>query len=101
MPYDDMIPVAMLTVLAFWTIEGGFAAYIATQRGASTWRWFILGLLFGPFALAASFVANTGVRCAYCWTVVLPEAVRCPYCLSEGFQSESDEEQAPQSEPKP
>lgn len=42
-----------MTFLALWVIAGAFAAYVASQKGRNGAAWFMLGLVFGVFALIA------------------------------------------------
>lgn len=72
-----------LVILFGWIVCGAFAAYIAAQRGASGCLWLFLGFVFGPFALAASFVASSGRVCPRCKSSVHPEATRCAKCQAD------------------
>ena len=40
-----------LTWVIFWIVCAAFAAALANARGRSALGWFLLGVLFGPFAL--------------------------------------------------
>ena len=39
-----------------------------------------MGFLFGPFGLAASFMAGDYVKCPACRKQIHPEAKKCPHC---------------------
>ena len=66
-----------------WIFCGIGAGYVASQRGADGCLWFGLGVLFGPFGLAAAFVAGQNVKCLCCQKRIHPEAEKCPHCRTQ------------------
>jgi hypothetical protein len=46
----------MLAAVVLWVFFGVVSAGIATARGRSGVGWFLLGILFGPFALAVALL---------------------------------------------
>lgn len=68
--------------LAVWIFCGIGAGFVATSRGSSGCLWFGLGVAFGPFGLAAAFLAGERRRCPYCMKDIHPSATKCPYCQS-------------------
>ena len=68
-----------MELFLLWFILGMVAALIADRKGGSGCLWFILGFLFGPFALIAALFV-TGKRCPYCKKGVHVDATVCPYC---------------------
>ena len=47
----DGIIIALLPLLVAWLAFAVFTAWIATQKGRSGCGWFLLGAIFGIFAL--------------------------------------------------
>jgi hypothetical protein len=45
--------------VVFWLVCAGFAAAMANARGRSGFGWFLLGVIFGPFALLVGFFPTT------------------------------------------
>jgi hypothetical protein len=43
----------MALFIFIWLVCAGFAAYIATQKNRGAGNWFLLGIVFGIFALFA------------------------------------------------
>jgi hypothetical protein len=72
----------MEIVVLVWIICGIASGVIASDRHASGCLWFGLGVLFGPFALAASFFAG-GRGCPKCKSSIPENATRCPKCQAE------------------
>lgn len=93
-----------MELLTFWFVCGVVTGIVAASRGRHGFGWFLLGVLFGPFALilvallpsqtpaataARSNVTYVGgelatpethVRCPDCKGFVHKEAVRCMHC---------------------
>lgn len=70
-------------VILIWLICGIAAGMIANGRGANGCLWFGLGILIGPFGLAASFFSGSDRVCHACRKNVHKDATKCPYCQSE------------------
>lgn len=84
-------------VIAQALVSGFLCAYLAEQKGHSTGAWFVLGFLFGVFALIAgaglpSVSEATDVynrdeslvkRCPRCAELVRIEASVCRFCQHE------------------
>ncbi|MCB1909966.1 MAG: hypothetical protein KDH15_21605 [Rhodocyclaceae bacterium] len=78
--------------LVLWIGFAILTAMAASSRGRSGFGWFVLGLLFGIFALLAVLVLprrngdsdaptpDTHVRCPDCQELVLKEARVCKHC---------------------
>jgi hypothetical protein len=62
-------------------ICGVACIFIAEKRGGSPLAWFILGIIFGPFAIIVALTA--GKRCKECYSIIPKEARRCRYCRNE------------------
>jgi len=82
---DEMELVMVLLLLGFMTM------LIANSRGRSGGHWFLLGCLFGPFALVVLFLPSleshpnalsgkTLVPCPECREPILCEASICRHC---------------------
>ena len=67
-------------LLIVWIFCGIGATVVASGRGANGCLWFGLGFIFGPFGLAASFMAGENVVCLSCRKRIHPDAEKCPYC---------------------
>ena len=72
----------MNTAILVWVVCGVAAAFLAESRGANGFPWFLLGILFGPFGLALSFISGSDRVCLACRKRVHPKATLCPYCRS-------------------
>lgn len=69
--------------LLLWCLFGLAAALVVGSKGGNGCLWFVLGVLFGPFALLlALFDQGTQKQCRACKKFVDGEATRCPYCQS-------------------
>lgn len=87
----------MEILIVLWLLFAGACAVIAANKGRSTLGWFVLGFLFGPFALLVVAVLSRNehaqVRrglqsgdlrtCPFCAEPVRVEATRCRYCNSD------------------
>src|ERR1035438_6276138 len=67
------------TVVAF----GIGSAFIASSRNADALRWFFIGVLLGPVAIAMAFAAGSGRACPFCKSQIHPKATRCPECQGD------------------
>jgi len=67
---------SMISVLSAYA-----CTFLAQQRGGSPIVWFILGLLFGPFAFLIALTA--GKKCRKCESIVPSDASVCRYCNNE------------------
>jgi len=74
-----------------WILFGLAAMMIATSKGSKGGTWFLLGILFGPFALIASLMI-TGIECPYCKKKIHKDALICPYCKKE-FNTDKENDQ--------
>jgi len=64
--------------LTIWIIIGIIGTIIAAVRGGRVFKWLIMGVVLGPFALIHILVS--GVRCPACDKWVNPDATMCPSC---------------------
>lgn len=81
-------------MLLIWLLLGAIAAGVAGRKGRSVPGWFVLGLLFGPFALLAIAAASPDTsrteradlqsrrarHCPECRGVIPSDARRCRHC---------------------
>ena len=70
-------------VIVIWIFCGIGASAVATSRGANGYLWSGIGLLFGPFGLAAAFAVGENVVCPSCRKRIHPKAQKCPYCQTQ------------------
>lgn len=68
-------------LFVIWILFGVGAAIIASNKGANGGVWFVLGLLFGPFALL--FALFQGKECPHCKSKIHQDAKVCPKCQRE------------------
>lgn len=78
--------------VGIWFICAIFSAAIASSKERSGFGWFILGFLFGPFALIAvglmpslkkefaTATPDTHVKCPDCRELVFKDARKCKHC---------------------
>lgn len=81
-----------MEIFLIWVLCAVFSAVIASAKDRSGFGWFVLGFLFGPFALiAVGFMPSlktmpgaptpaTHVKCPDCAELVLNEARVCKHC---------------------
>ena len=91
-----MVIIALLTFMAF-CITGALAAEVASSKGHSQGRWFVIGFFCGPFGLLAvglienlekaerirvlqGFNSKYFARCKTCYELVFMEAKYCHFC---------------------
>jgi len=75
----------LLVVLFIWFIFPVLSAIVANSKGRSSFIWFIMGLLLGPFSLLVALlppIERTGVtkKCPDCAEIVKREANVCKHC---------------------
>lgn len=87
-----------MDLLILWLVCAFICAAIASSKGRSTGGWFVLGLIFGIFAVIVVAVLSnlkrpvivagleaatpeTHVRCPECRELVRKDAKRCKHCL--------------------
>lgn len=73
----------MELAIIIWLISGIAAAMVANSRGANGCLWFGLGVLAGPFGLAAAFFSGETRVCRFCTTTIPAKAIRCPKCHAD------------------
>ena len=81
-----------MELIYVWVAFAVVTALAAPSRGRSSWNWFLLGLLFGFFALIALLVLpslkaaareptpETHLQCPDCAELVRKEASVCKHC---------------------
>lgn len=65
--------------LLLWLLFGIGAYFIAKNKGKNPIKWFILGILFGPFGLLFCWISG-GRQCPFCKSQIHQEASICPHC---------------------
>ena len=98
-----------MELLILWLVFGILAAVVANGKNRSTGAWFVLGALFGPFALVVGLlprlpdsvamarkagipgatVAERLRPCPYCAEQIQPAAIKCRFC-GESVPPESE-----------
>ena len=78
-----------MEILCLWLLFALFSAWIAGKKGRSSFAWFLIGFLFGPFGLLVAFAPSihnqqptpkTHLKCPECAEFVLKEAKVCKHC---------------------
>jgi hypothetical protein len=80
-----------MEIVMIWLLFGFVAMIIAGSKERNGCGWFLLGCLFGPFALVVLALPSlkkdpnepspdTHVRCPDCQELVLKEAKVCKHC---------------------
>ena len=73
--------------IAIWLFCGMACATIAASKRRGAVAWFVLGVVFGPFALLAAIgVSKGGVPCPACRMPIDPAASICPHCRTPRFK---------------
>lgn len=67
-----------MIVLIGWIVLGVIGTAYASMRGGIFFKWLIIGIVFGPFALVHALVHC--VRCPVCSKLVNTKAKMCPFC---------------------
>lgn len=73
----------MEIVILLWVVCGVAAGIVASNRGSGGCLWFGIGVLFGPFGLAAAFLIVDTKQCPKCKREIARDAVRCPSCQAD------------------
>ena len=68
----------MYLIIILWILFGVAAAIVANTKEKNVGKWFLLGLLLGPFGVLFAFFA--GKKCPYCMSKIHKEAIICPRC---------------------
>ena len=63
-----------------WMLFGMFCTAVAVDREQPWVRWFLLGLVFGPFGFVLTLLACPQRRCLFCRRSTSQEQVTCPHC---------------------
>ena len=70
--------VLVLVLVPLWLLVAWGASVIGRNQGESPVRWFIIGLMLGPFSwLAARY---SGKICIHCRSRIHRLALICPHC---------------------
>jgi len=68
-------------LLIIWFCFGAAAFVVADNRGSNGYMFRILGVFFGPIALACAFLM-AGTRGRICAKTISEKVFVCPYCRS-------------------
>lgn len=83
-----------MELLGLWFLCGIISSVIASNKGKSSFLWFILGCLFGPLSLILAFVVGSNQEAVersaiqsgkmkkypYCAEIIKNEAIKCRFC---------------------
>ncbi len=84
----------IISILVFNSLaSAGFSSFVASQKGRDAGAWFVLGFLFGIFALLAiAGLPSTNIyqnqiedriACTICREMISVNAAMCPFCQSQ------------------
>jgi MFS family permease len=81
----DLITTWAAVALTAWVLVAVAVGWLADQKGRSPVIWFLVGLLWGPFAVLLVGLAPRGAsgqyhRCSECREPIRREAQVCPFC---------------------
>lgn len=88
-----------MEVLTIWILFGVVAAATASRNGRTGCGWFLLGIIFGPFALIVALLPSSKEKdtskayesgsygeykkCPFCAEVIKKEAIKWKHCSSD------------------
>jgi len=98
MAFSSIFPLLVaLALAAFWFLVAWGAAIIGMHKGEHPLKWFVLGLICGPFAWLGAFYA--GKVCPHCRSKIHHQARICPRCRRpQSFEALSAEDFTPPPE---